>query len=145
MTTGQAGSKRMLSLMLGALGVVYGDIGTSPLYALRECFHGTHGAELNPDRVLGVLSLVFWSLIALVSVKYLVLVLRADNRGEGGILSLLALAFGDERARGRGRTGLVLLAVFGAALLYGDGMLTPCVTVLGAIEGLAVATPLFSP
>lgn len=134
----------MLGLVVGALGVVYGDIGTSPLYALRECFHGAHAVGVTPANVLGVLSLIFWSLTAIVSVKYLGFVLRADNRGEGGVLSLLALAFGDERAAGR-RAFLLGLGVFGAAVLYGEGMLTPCVTVLGAIEGLEVATPMFSP
>ena len=135
----------MLGLMVGALGVVYGDIGTSPLYALRECFHGAHSVGVSPASVLGVLSLVFWSLASIVCVKYLLFVLRADNKGEGGILSLLALAFGDEPVASRRRAVLVALGVFGAALLYGDGMLTPCVTVLGAIEGLEVATPMFSP
>ena len=145
MKTTQSDSKRMLGLMVGALGVVYGDIGTSPLYALRECFHGAHSVGVSPESVLGILSLIFWSLIAIVSVKYLVFVLRADNKGEGGILSLLALAFGDSPNSGRRRGILVGLGVFGAALLYGDGMLTPCVTVLGAVEGLEVATPLFAP
>jgi KUP system potassium uptake protein len=144
MTTTQAGSKRTLGLTVGALGVVYGDIGTSPLYALRECFHGTHGLDAVPENILGVLSLICWSLTAIVSVKYLGFVLRADNKGEGGILSLLPLALGNERTSKRTRTALVTLGVFGAALLYGDGMLTPCVTVLGAIEGLEVATPMFT-
>lgn len=131
--------------MVGALGVVYGDIGTSPLYALRECFHGSHSVGVAPESVLGILSLIFWSLASIVCFKYLVFVLRADNKGEGGILSLLALAFGDESSASRRRAILIGLGVFGAALLYGDGMLTPCVTVLGAIEGLEVATPFFSP
>ena len=135
----------MLGLMVGALGVVYGDIGTSPLYALRECFHGVHKIDAGAASVLGILSLIFWTLTAIVSVKYLLFVLRADNKGEGGILSLLVLAFGDESNTSRRRSILVGLGVFGAALLYGDGMLTPCVTVLSAIEGLEVATPLFSP
>ncbi len=135
----------MLGLMVGALGVVYGDIGTSPLYALRECFHGAHKIDAAAASVLGILSLIFWTLTAIVSVKYLLFVLRADNKGEGGILSLLVLAFGDESNTSRRRSILVGLGVFGAALLYGDGMLTPCVTVLSAIEGLEVATPLFAP
>ena len=135
----------MMGLMVGALGVVYGDIGTSPLYALRECFHGAHSVGVSPESVLGILSLIFWSLAAIVCFKYLIFVLRADNKGEGGILSLLALAFGDSPSNGRRRAIMIGLGVFGAALLYGDGMLTPCVTVLGAIEGLEVATPLFSP
>lgn len=138
-------SKRNLGLAVGALGVVYGDIGTSPLYALRECFLGPHAMNPTSANVLGVLSLIFWSLTAIVSVKYLLFVVRADNKGEGGILSLLALTFGDAPASGPRRGVLVALGIFGAALLYGDGMLTPCVTVLPAMEGLEVATPLFKP
>lgn len=131
--------------MIGALGVVYGDIGTSPLYALRECFAPTHGVAPTEPNVLGLLSLVFWSLALIVCVKYLWFVLRADNRGEGGILALLALTLGSGPGTGRRRTVLVTLGIFGAALLYGDGIITPCITVLGAVEGLQVATPLFSP
>lgn len=127
-----------IGLVLGALGVVYGDIGTSPLYALRECFKGAHGVSLNPANLLGVLSLIIWSLVLIVCVKYLMLVMRASNHGEGGILALLPLAIGKRITESRGP--LVILGVFGAALLYGDGMLTPAVTVLGAVEGLKVAT-----
>jgi KUP system potassium uptake protein len=140
--------RRRLALMVGALGVVYGDIGTSPLYALRECFSGPHGVATSPANVLGVVSLVFWSITLIVSVKYMGLVLRADNKGEGGILALLSLAVGerDNAAGGSARwRWLSALGVFGAALLYGDGMLTPAVTVLSAMEGLEVATPLFKP
>lgn len=129
--------------MLGSLGVVYGDIGTSPLYSLRECFSGTHGVPLTPSNILGVISLIAWTLTVLVSVKYLTFVMRADNRGEGGILALLSLmqrASGDPGA-GRRRDWILVLGVFGAALLYGDGMITPAITVLGAVEGLSVATP----
>ncbi len=139
---------RLAALTLAALGVVYGDIGTSPLYALRECFNGEHGVQPTPDNVYGVLSLLIWSLILVVSVKYLVFILRADNKGEGGILALLALAFPDRRSTaGTGRRALVmtLLGVFGAALLYGDGMITPPVTVLGAVEGLEVVTTRLQP
>jgi KUP system potassium uptake protein len=134
-------------LALGALGVVYGDIGTSPLYTLRECFHGEHAVPLTPDNVIGVLSLIFWSLFIIVSVKYLTFVTRAANKGEGGILSLLALAFPDRNAPnlGKRRGALVLMGIFGAALLYGDGIITPCISVLGAIEGLTVATTRFEP
>ena len=135
--------RQLFALALGAVGVVYGDIGTSPLYAMRECFHGAH-ATLDPTRanVLGVLSLIFWSLILIVSIKYLVFVMRADNRGEGGILALLALVPRDDRPR---RVwALTALGIFGAALLYGDGMITPAISVLSAVEGLEVATPLFS-
>ncbi|HYW08252.1 MAG TPA: potassium transporter Kup [Longimicrobium sp.] len=131
------------ALALGALGVVYGDIGTSPLYALRECFHAAHGLAPTRENVFGVLSLIVWSLILVVTVKYLVFVMRADNRGEGGILSLLALAV---PPRGNARGGVLAgLGVFGAALLYGDGMITPAVTVLSAVEGLSVATEAFDP
>ncbi len=125
-------------LTLAALGVVFGDIGTSPLYALRECFDEKHGLPLNPDNVLGVLSLIFWSLILIISVKYLVYVCRADNKGEGGILSLLALAFPERARRGKTALGLAGLGLFGAALMFGDGMITPPITVLGAVEGLSV-------
>ncbi|HZF11261.1 MAG TPA: potassium transporter Kup [Thermoanaerobaculia bacterium] len=129
---------------MGALGIVYGDIGTSPLYSLRECFHGVHAVAPTPANVLGVLSLVFWALVITVTLKYVVYVLRADNRGEGGILALLALV---RSAVGKGRRGTILLVLglFGAALLYGDGMITPAISVLSAVEGLQVATPLFSP
>lgn len=137
----------MASLAVGALGVVYGDIGTSPLYSLRECFQGTHSMPVIPGNVLGVISLIIWSLVLVVSVKYLSFVLRADNKGEGGILALLSLAFPEHRAAAPswGRYTMIMLGVFGAALLYGDGMITPAITVLGAIEGLKVATPFFTP
>ena len=132
----------LLVLSLGALGVVYGDIGTSPLYALRECFHAHHGVAPTQTNVLGILSLIIWSLVVIISVKYIALVMRADNRGEGGILALMSLvgARGDKR-----RFVLISLGLFGAALLYGDGMITPAISVLSAMEGLEVATPVFSP
>ena len=136
--------KVLAGLALAALGVVYGDIGTSPLYALKECFNGPHAVPLSNENVLGVLSLVFWSLNFVVSFKYIAMVLRADNRGEGGILALLALV----RPRGPStyrRESLLLLGLFGAALLYGDGMITPAISVLSAVEGLHVATPAFQP
>ncbi|MCE9668854.1 potassium transporter Kup [Myxococcus stipitatus] len=139
--------KRTALLALGALGIVYGDIGTSPLYALRECFNGPHGIAPTPQNVLGVLSLIFWSLIIIVSVKYLIFVMRADNRGEGGILALMALVM--QRQKGQQahtpRPVLIVLGIFGAALLYGDGLITPAITVLSAVEGLSVATPVFEP
>ncbi|MBI3981779.1 MAG: potassium transporter Kup [Gemmatimonadetes bacterium] len=135
----------LVTLTVAALGVVYGDIGTSPLYALRECFYGSHAVPPTPENVLGVLSLIFWSLVIVISIKYLVFVLRADNRGEGGILALMAL-IGTDGQSNRGRRWLVImLGLFGAALLYGDGMITPVISVLGAVEGLEVATPLFRP
>jgi KUP system potassium uptake protein len=132
-------------LSLTALGVVFGDIGTSPIYALRESFHPSHGLAPTHDNTLGVLSLIFWSLILVISIKYLTLVLRADNRGEGGIIALTALiAPPSERALGR-RKKLALLGLFGAALLYGDSMITPAISVLSAIEGLEVVTPVLQP
>ncbi len=139
------GSARYLAfLALAALGVVYGDIGTSPLYALRESFHYYHLA-VTETNVFGVLSLVFWSLVLVISVKYAVFVLRADNRGEGGILALTALVTPVGAMRRGGRWALIMLGLFGTALLYGDGIITPAITVLSAVEGLKVATPLFEP
>jgi KUP system potassium uptake protein len=130
--------RRLAGLSITALGIVFGDIGTSPLYAFREAFHHDYGLRVAPDTVYGVLSLIVWSLIVVVSVKYLMLVMRADNRGEGGILALLALV-------PRNRTVLVMLGLFGAALLYGDGVITPAISVLGAIEGLEIAAPGLAP
>jgi KUP system potassium uptake protein len=132
--------KALLTLSLGALGVVYGDIGTSPLYSLKECFNGPHGVFATPENVLGVLSLVFWSLTFVVTFKYLSLVMRADNRGEGGILALMALV-GKYESTKRGRRALLLMGLFGAALLYGDGVITPAISVLSAVEGVVVAAP----
>jgi len=136
-------------LSLAALGVVYGDIGTSPLYAIRECFHGDYRVPLSHGNILGVLSLIFWALAIVISVKYLIFILRADNRGEGGILALMSLIHpehGPGRPAGaRWRWTLVALGLFGAALLYGDGMITPAISVLSAVEGLKVATPVFEP
>ena len=128
------------ALALGALGIVYGDIGTSPLYAIKECFHGEHAVVATEANILGVLSLVFWSLTIVVTVKYLTFIMRADNHGEGGIFALLALVPSDERIKSRMRAVVVLLAVFAAALLYGDGIITPAISVLSAVEGLGVAT-----
>jgi KUP system potassium uptake protein len=135
----------LLVLSLAALGVVYGDIGTSPLYAIRECFYGPHAVAPTPENILGVLSLIFWSLILVISLKYLVFILKADNQGEGGILALTALV-SPARAEARGgRLLLILMGLFGAALLYGDGMITPAISVLSAVEGLEIITPVFSP
>ncbi|HKQ38717.1 MAG TPA: KUP/HAK/KT family potassium transporter, partial [Verrucomicrobiae bacterium] len=135
----------MLRLVVGAIGVVYGDIGTSPLYALRECFHGTHPVAASRENVLGILSLIFWSLMFMVSFKYLGFVMRANNKGEGGILSLLALATSKGVVGSRTGALLTWCGVFGAAFLYGDGMITPSITVLSGVEGLEVATPVFKP
>jgi KUP system potassium uptake protein len=150
-STQSAHRNRLFRLTLTALGVVYGDIGTSPLYAMRECFFGTHSVPATADNVLGVLSLIIYALLLVISLKYVVLVMRADNQGEGGILALTALIpgrKGDPGAPSRlamGRPLLVALGIFGTALLYGDGMITPAISVLSAVEGLNVATPLFSP
>ncbi len=137
---------RLAGVTLAVLGVVYGDIGTSPLYALRACF-GPHGVHPTPANILGVLSLIIWALILIVSVKYVLFVLRMDHKGEGGILALLSLAFPERRdsaATGRLAVGMTLLGLFGAALLYGDGMITPAITVLSAVEGLEVVTARFT-
>ncbi|MBI2949573.1 MAG: potassium transporter Kup [Verrucomicrobia bacterium] len=145
MTEKRSDNRYLVGLMVGALGVVYGDIGTSPLYAIRECFHGSHAVPPTETNVLGVLSLIFWSLVVIVSIKYLTFVIRADNQGEGGILAMLALASPEASRAWKHRGALLAVGVFGAALLYGDGMITPCVSILGAIEGLEVATPLLKP
>src|SRR6266705_1688072 len=129
-------------LSLLALGVVYGDIGTSPLYALQQAFHGQHGIPVTPGNVLGVLSLIFWALILIVTVKYHVVIIRADNKGEGGMLALMAMVQGSRIARGLSpRRIMIVLGIFGAALLYADGALTPAVSVLSAVEGLSTAAP----
>ncbi len=133
--------RALLPVTLTAIGVVYGDIGTSPLYAMRECFFGSHSVPPTHDNVLGVLSLIVYSLLVVISVKYIAVVLRADNQGEGGILALTALIPGAGERRGL----LILAGIFGAALLYGDGMITPAITVLGAVEGLKVAAPVLEP
>jgi KUP system potassium uptake protein len=136
--------RRLAVLTLGALGVVYGDIGTSPLYALRECFSELYGLAPTRANVHGVLSLIVWSILLVVAVKYLAFILRADNKGEGGILALMALLLrGMHGARARRRAVVVALGLFGAALLYGDGIITPPVSVFGAMEGLVVAAPHF--
>ncbi len=134
-------------LALGALGVVYGDIGTSPLYALRECFLGEHDLAIDAANVLGILSLIFWSLVMVISVKYLTFVMRADNHGEGGILALLSLtrAGRTDRNGPRPQYMLLLAGLFAASLLYGEGVITPAISVLSAVEGLAVATDAFDP
>jgi KUP system potassium uptake protein len=132
----------LVALSLTALGVVFGDIGTSPLYALREAFHGPHAIALSPANVLGVLSLIVWSLILVVSVKYLAFVMRADNKGEGGILALMALLGRGRMLQGAApRYLIVSIGIFGAALMYGDSVITPAISVLGAVEGVGVAAP----
>jgi KUP system potassium uptake protein len=132
--------RRLRTLALGAIGVVFGDIGTSPLYTMKETL-GTHGMTPTPAAVLGVLSLVFWSLIMVVSLKYVTFVMRADNKGEGGIMALMALAQRSMSGSARSRWVLAGFGIFGAALFYGDGVITPAISVLGAVEGLQVAAP----
>ncbi|MET0226013.1 MAG: potassium transporter Kup [Dokdonella sp.] len=134
---------RINKLILGAIGVVYGDIGTSPLYTIKQTFGG-NGAPLTEGNVLGVLSLIFWSLILVVSVKYAGFIMRADNKGEGGIMALTALAQRSVRSSQRARWWIVMLGLFGAALFFGDGVITPAISVLGAVEGLEVLAPALS-
>jgi KUP system potassium uptake protein len=141
---GQKGIKRIAGLSLAAIGIVFGDIGTSPLYAFRESFHEDYGITTSSANILGVLSLIFWALILVISIKYLAFILRADNKGEGGIIALTALIT-PKKSDNRYRHWLVLAGLFGAALLYGDSMITPAISVLSAIEGLKVATPIFEP
>ena len=144
--TASAGrSARTLPLVVGAIGVVYGDIGTSPLYTLRTAFTGPYGLSLTHDNILGVLSAIVWALLIVVTLKYITLIMRADNRGEGGILALTALVSRGVADRGRLRWWLVGLGIFGAAMFYGDGMITPAITVLGAVEGLGIIAPALHP
>lgn len=139
----QPASPRLLPASLAALGIVYGDIGTSPLYALRESFSGHYGIAPNPDNVLGVLSLITWALVLIICIKYLLIVLRADNEGEGGIIALTALLSGTTASSRRLRMVLLSVGLFGAALLFGDGVLTPAISVLSAVEGIEIyAQPL---
>ena len=127
-------------LALAALGIIYGDIGTSPLYTIKECFSGSHGVDATPDNILGILSLIFWSLVLVVGLKYVIFIMRADNKGEGGIFSLLAMLQGRLKKGGTKWAVLTVLAAAGSALLYGDGVITPAISVLSAIEGLNMAT-----
>jgi len=143
----RAGSGHQRALIIGALGVVYGDIGTSPLYALKEAAKAaiSHGGPLTPDAIMGVVSLILWALILIISVKYALLILRADNRGEGGIVALLALLSARNAQPGTWRAQLLIVGLIGAALLYGDGAITPAISVLSAIEGLKVDAPSLAP
>jgi len=136
--------KRLLYLSLTAVGVVYGDIGTSPLYAIKECFNPLHGLTVNHDNVLGVLSLIFWTLIIIVTIKYHIFIIQFDNEGEGGILALMELV---RPKKNKGKSAFIIIAIglFGASLLYGDGIITPAISVLSAVEGLNIATPFFEP
>ncbi len=145
MHTDNAQRTPMSALTLGALGVVFGDIGTSPLYALKECFHASHGLAITHDNVLGILSLIFWSLTIVVSIKYIAFIMRADNNGEGGIMALLALSLRNKNLQLWQRMTLVSIGLFGAALFFGDGIITPAISVLSAVEGLKIVTPVFDP
>ena len=141
---GHARQKATVKLVVGAIGIVFGDIGTSPLYAFRETFAGHHQLTLDPDHILGVISLMFWSMMLVVTLKYVSIIMRADNKGEGGSLALLALINGKTQTQ-RWSRGIVLLGVFATALFYGDSMITPAVSVLSAVEGLAVYNPVLAP
>lgn len=134
-----------VALAIAAIGVVFGDIGTSPLYTMKELFHGVHAITPNHDNVLGALSLVLWALLIVVSLKYVVFIMRADNRGEGGIMALLALTLKNSSSDSRSRWLLTIMGLFGAALFYGDGVITPAISVLSAVEGLEIATPALKP
>ena len=133
------------ALTLGAIGVVYGDIGTSPLYTVKEIFAPATGVPLDAQHLIGATSVIVWALMLVVTLKYVLLILRADNHGEGGALALTALAASAVQNRPRLRTGLLLLGVFGATLFYGDSVITPAISVLGALEGLDVMTPALKP
>jgi KUP system potassium uptake protein len=137
--------RRLVHLSLVAMGVVFGDIGTSPLYALRECFHGEYGIAVTPGNVLGVLSLMFWALVMIVTLKYVTFILKADNHGEGGVLALTALVKSKDAKTRSLRWSLVPIGLFAACLLYGDGMITPAISVLSAVEGVRIVTPIFKP
>lgn len=136
--------KEVLPVALAAMGVVFGDIGTSPLYTMKEVFNGPHAVPVTPDNVLGILSLVFWALTIVVSLKYIMYIMRADNRGEGGIMALTSLALRTNKSPRMG-AAMAALGLFGAALFYGDGVITPAISVLSAVEGLEVVTPAFKP
>ena len=139
-----ASNKQKIStLILGAIGVVFGDIGTSPLYALKETFAGAYPLPVIEASVLGVLSVMFWTIMLLISLKYVVIVMRADNRGEGGVLALLAMVTKLIKNYPRTKWFITALGIFAAALFYGDGMITPAISVLSAVEGLEVVAPHF--
>ena len=141
---GGHGQGSALKLAVGAIGVVFGDIGTSPLYAMRDTFAGHHRLPLDPLHIYGIVSLMFWSMMIIVTLKYVTVIMRADNKGEGGSLALLALI--NQRISGRRwSSGIVLLGVFATSLFYGDSMITPAVSVMGAMEGLAVYKPGMAP
>ncbi len=125
---------------LAALGVVFGDIGTSPLYALKESFHAAHGLGIQPENVLGILSIIFWCLMLIISIKYVAIVMRADNNGEGGIMALLALNLRKAKIADNKKIYMIAIGFIGASLFFGDGIITPAISVLSAVEGLSIAT-----
>jgi len=133
----------LYKLVIGAIGIVYGDIGTSPIYAFRETFAGHHVLKVDQLHIFGVLSLIFWSMMIIVTLKYVTIIMRADNKGEGGSLALLALINRTLSGKKKWTKGVVMLGVFATALFYGDSMITPAVTVLGAVEGLTTVNPIF--
>src|SRR6202165_3944012 len=145
MAAEKASRKSPPGLALLALGVVYGDIGTSPLYAVKETFNPGHGIALNAANILGGVSTIFWVLMVVVSLKYVVLIMRADNKGEGGIMALLALAEHSIKNHPEWSAPLLAIGVFGASLFYGDAVLTPAISVLSAVEGLEVGKSAFKP
>ena len=140
-TAGPVGHGSTQALMLAAIGVVFGDIGTSPLYALKECFSPEHGIPYKPEAVLGILSMLFWAVLLIVTLKYVVIVMRADNRGEGGVLSLMALAMRSLKGKGKPHLAVMMLGMFGACMLVGESVITPAISVLSAVEGLEIITP----
>ena len=144
-TQNNSSSSSIRTLTIAAIGIVYGDIGTSPLYTMKEVFSSEHGIALNPANLMGVVSLIVWGLTVIVSLKYVTLILRADNRGEGGVMSLMALALESVTPKSGWHYPLMLVGLAGAALFYGDGVITPAISVLSAIEGLEVATPAMKP
>ncbi|RQW80016.1 MAG: potassium transporter Kup [Methylococcus sp.] len=141
----QSDPKPTKGLLVTALGIVFGDIGTSPLYTLKQCFGGEHAMPLTPDNVIGILSLVFWAIMIVISLKYVSFIMRADNRGEGGIMALMSLVMEKARIKPGLRYGLLLLGLAGASLFYGDGIITPAISVLSAVEGLEVLKPALHP
>ena len=144
--SGAAVNGDLARLSVAALGIVFGDIATSPIYAIRECFHGEYGMAVSHTNVMGILSLMFWALVMIVGLKYLIFVFRADNRGEGGVIALTALIHRQTGTSGTRRgLGIIALGLFAACLLYGDGMITPAISVLSAVEGLGIIAPALHP
>src|SRR5579875_62293 len=142
MTTSTHVAKQPLpSLAIAAIGVVFGDIGTSPLYSLKEAFSPSHGIPLTESSILGVISLLFWAIIVVVSIKYVMFVMRADNNGEGGVLALMALSLRSFDTKSKAAGLLMMLGIFGACMFYGDAVITPAISVISAVEGLEIAAP----